>query len=169
MEAFKNLMSEVRNDIAIIREESQTGEEIIDVRNDINGFRDELATHKQKQDQINSKMTAPDVSKFEFQLLSRDIQSARQKSMEVDTLRTELSYLKTQFEYMERIQRRRYSVGDDDDFCGLHRVIKGLNEESFSPIRQSSDDFQHKETDSIKSGSLGHGECCLAGRNLRIK
>jgi len=167
MEAFKNLMSEVRNDIAIIREESQTGEEIIDVRNDINGFRDELATHKQKQDQINSKMTAPDVSKFEFQLLSRDIQSARQKSMEVDTLRTELSYLKTQFEYMERIQRR-YSVGDDD-FYGLHRVTKGLNEENFSQIMQSSNDFQHKETESIKSGSLGYGECCLAGSNLRIK
>lgn len=131
MKAFRDFMGEVRTDMAIIRQESQTEEDIMDVRSDVNGFRDELATYKQKQDQINSKMTAPDVSKHEFQTLSTDVQDVWQRTAEVDALRTELDYLKTRLDSMEKLIQKPYSIGDDDQLHGINGTVEGLDGEAY--------------------------------------
>jgi len=151
-------MSEVRTDIAIIRHEGQTEDGIMSFRSDLNGFRDELATYKQKQDQMNSKMSPPDVSKHELQTLSRDVQNVRQRHTEIDALKTELNYLKTQLESRDSIIHKPYSIGHDGHLLGLNGAFEGLDEKAFNSLLQASTHVQQREVESHKTGGQVYGK-----------
>ena len=95
-------MTNIRSDLAVVRQENLHEEDLADVRRDLNGFQDELASYKQKQDQINSKMTAPDVSAHEFKIISGEVQEFNNRITEVDVLRTELDHLKSRIDSLEK-------------------------------------------------------------------
>ena len=143
MKSFRDFMGQVRTDIAITRQESLTDDDLMLVRKDLNGFRDELATHNQQQAEINARMTAPDVSAHEFHTLSTDVQKVNHKASQVDNLKSELNYLKSRLEILESKALSPLNINEDEVFLSIGTpapdkiwASKKSDESSGGPARQ---------------------------------
>jgi len=116
MDDFRDFMVEVRTELANQRQDIPTQEDLVAIREDLNGFRDEFATHQQvhgnvKQqelavvreslDGLRQKFVEPKVALHDFQVLTRDVQKVHWKASEVDDVKAELEYLRNRITFLE--------------------------------------------------------------------
>jgi hypothetical protein len=120
MDDFRDFMVEVRTELANRHQDIPTQEDLVAIREDLNGFRDEFATHQQvhgnvKQQEltvvreslnglrqkVETKLGEPKVALHDFQVLTRDVQKVHWKAVEVDDVKAELEYLRNRITFLE--------------------------------------------------------------------
>ena len=163
LQSFQQLIKEIRAELTTNRLENPTQDDIAAIREDINGFRDELASYQQAQQprqhdlsviqsrlnelrrDVDLRFEPDDDFKHKFGVMIKDIQIVDGRTRAVELLKEELRYLKSRLKSLEN-RTQSVSLAKLEELDGEH-AVRDCSAATFDLIIQIPDEHDTTEVE----------------------